>query len=136
MLIVRITNLRHFSVSTQLNHLMKLTRVNVVDNSVLGIKARKIGRPAKIIQVYKKTGIGLLGDKVLLAICGEKKKAIIVGVRQDQKLMKPRHDTNNVVLINEDGSPIGNRVTAPLPSFFRKEPRKYSKILSIASNIV
>ena len=44
----------------------KMTRVRVVDNSALG--NTPYHRPPRCIQVYNKTGVGRIGDKVLLAI--------------------------------------------------------------------
>ena len=55
-----------------------------------------------------------------------------------------RFDTNNVVLIEENGNPSGNRITAPLPNCIRpgllkdSNPKKadYTKLLAIATNWV
>ncbi|KZR99153.1 39S ribosomal protein L14, partial [Daphnia magna] len=57
------------------------------------------GRPPKCFHVYNKTGIGTIGDKVLVAIKGQKKKAVIVGVKQKQAPLVPKFDSNNIVLI-------------------------------------
>ncbi|CAG0920121.1 unnamed protein product, partial [Notodromas monacha] len=55
-------------------------------------------------------------DKVLVAIKGLKKKAIIVGCKgQWVKSHVPRFDTNNCVLVNDDMSPLGNRILVPIP---------------------
>ena len=43
-----------FSTSNQLAHIIKLTRLRVVDNSDLGKQAALVGRPAKCIHVYGK----------------------------------------------------------------------------------
>ena len=53
-----------------------------------------------------------------------------------------RFDSNNVVLIEENGNPSGTRITAPLPNMIRpilkrdSNPKKadYTKLLAIASN--
>jgi len=45
----------------------------------------------------------LTGDKVLVAIKGQKKKAVIVGVKQKQKAFIPKFDSNNIVLIEDNG---------------------------------
>ena len=91
---------------------------------------------------YKKNGtIGKLGDRVLVAILGQKKKGIIVGTKQKQRHAVPRYDTNNIVIIEENGNPSGNRITAPLPNIIRpilqkdSNPKKadYTKLFAIAT---
>ena len=119
-----------------LHELRKLSRVQVVDNSALGRAAAMTGRPPRIIHVYRKKGFATIGDKVLLAIKGEKKKAIVVGVKQKQSSGIPRFDSNNVVLIEENGSPTGTRVTAPVPSVLRGRGGRFTKLLSIATKFV
>ena len=52
----------------------------------------------------------------MVSIMGQKKKGIVVGVKQKQKHGVPRFDSNNIVLIEENGNPSGNRITAPLPN--------------------
>ena len=44
----------HYSTTNQLAHIIKLTRLRVVDNSDLGKQAALVGRPAKCIHVYGK----------------------------------------------------------------------------------
>lgn len=43
------------------------------------------------------------GDKVLVTIKGEMKKGILVGCHQDQPAFRPKFDSNNVVLIDDNG---------------------------------
>ena len=83
----------------------------------------------------KKNGtVGKLGDRVLVAVLGQKKKGIIVGMKQKQRhaipryctvlycnvlhctvlyctvqYAIPRYDSNNIVLIEDNGNPTGNR---------------------------
>ena len=38
------------------------------------------------------------------------------------KTFRPYFDKNNVVLLNDDGSPAGTRILAPVPSWF-KDPK-------------
>ncbi len=72
------------------------------------------------------------------------KKAIVVGVKRNQEHGIPRHDTNNVVLIDDNGTPIGTRITVPIPMVLRKILKEktiakgadYTKVLSIASKFV
>ena len=116
--------------------LRKMTRVRVVDNSAIGRAAQLSNKPAKVIHVYTKTSVGTLGDKVLVAIRGQKKQGFIVGVRQKQKPMVPRFDSNNIVLIEETGVPTGTRIRVPIPSMLRGKPGEFSKILAIASKFV
>ena len=91
----------------------------------------------RVINVYtkkhqgKKNGtVGKLGDRVLVAVLGQKKKGIIVGMKQKQRHAIPRYctyctalyctvlycthaipryDSNNIVLIEDNGNPTGNR---------------------------
>ncbi|KAL0178503.1 hypothetical protein M9458_027397, partial [Cirrhinus mrigala] len=85
-------------------------------------------RPPKVIHVYTKNGIGKVGDRVLLAIKGQKKKALIVGHKMPGARMTPRFDSNNVVLIEENGNPTGTRIKTPIPTHLRKMEGEYSKL--------
>ncbi|XP_065210977.1 large ribosomal subunit protein uL14m-like [Planococcus citri] len=138
------TAIRSFHTSNALNHIMKLTRLRVVDNSTIGKQAMAEGKPPYCIHVYNKTGIGTIGDVVLVAIKGEKKKGIIVGVVKTQKSNIPRFDTNNLVLIDHNGSPLGTRIHVPIPHILRTRLKEktfskgadYTKLLSIATRFV
>jgi len=129
----------------------KQSKMNVVDNSALGRKAMAEGRPPYIIQVYSRKhgrkshgAYGKLGDRVMVAILGQKKKGIIVGLKVKQKPNIPRYDSNNIVMIEENGNPTGNRITAPLPNCIRpilqkdSNPKKadYTKLFAIATKWV
>lgn len=114
--------------------IQKLTRVRVVDNSALG--NTPYHRPPKCIHMYNKTGVGKVGDKILLAIKGEKKKALIVGHKMPGSTMTPRFDSNNVVLIEDNGNPIGTRIKTPIPYTLRRREGEFSKVLAIARNFV
>nr|ALS04326.1 mitochondrial 39S ribosomal protein L14 [Acartia pacifica] len=129
----------------------KVSQMKIVDNSNLGRQATALERPAYIIQVYSKKhrgkphdAYGKLGDKVLLAVCGQKKKGIIVGLKAKQLHGVPRFDSNNVVLIEENGNPTGTRITAPIPNVVRthlksiSNPKKadFTKLLAITSTWV
>ncbi|XP_042302885.1 39S ribosomal protein L14, mitochondrial [Sceloporus undulatus] len=131
--IYRTTNHQNFSLSGACSAIQKMTRVRVVDNSALG--NTPYHRPPKCIHVYNKNGVGKVGDKILLAIKGEKKKALIVGHRMPGPCMTPRFDSNNVVLIEDNGNPVGTRIKTPIPSFLRKR-QEFSKVLAIAQNFV
>lgn len=111
-----------------------MTRVRVVDNSSLGITPYH--RPPRVIHIYNKNSVGKVGDKVLLAIKGQKKKAIIVGHKMPGHRMTPRFDSNNVVLIEDNGNPTGTRIKVPIPSSLRGMEGDYSKVLAIASSFV
>ena len=115
-----------------LSHIIKLTRVNVVDNSALGKPYKR--RPT-CIGLYRKKKVATIGDTVLLAVQGQKQKALVVGCRQCQKPNVPRFDANNVILIDYAGSPIGTRVKAPVPSFLRGR-KDTAKIVAIAKRFV
>ncbi|KAM4729501.1 large ribosomal subunit protein uL14m isoform 1-T3 [Anableps anableps] len=125
---------RHFSVSTAAAAVQKMTRVRVVDNSSLG--NTPYHRPPRVIHVYTKNGVGKVGDIVLLAIKGQKKKALIVGHKMPGERMTPRFDSNNVVLIEDNGNPTGTRIKVPIPTSLRQMEGDYSKVLAIASRFV
>ncbi|KAG8322237.1 39S ribosomal protein L14, mitochondrial [Homalodisca vitripennis] len=55
---------RGLHVSAPSRHIMKLTRLRVVDNSEIGMKAMAEGKPPKCIHVYNKTGIGTIGKSL------------------------------------------------------------------------
>lgn len=126
------------------NEIRKLARLRVVDNSELGKRAMAEGRPPRCIHVYNKRGIGLIGDKVLVAIKGEMKKGILVGLKQKQKPKIPKFDSNNLVLIDDNGTPLGTRIHVPIPTILRtilKEKTHakgadYTKVLAISSRFI
>jgi large subunit ribosomal protein L14 len=115
-----------------------------VDNSEIGKRAMMEGKPPKTIHVYNQKRIGFIGDKVMVAIKGQKKKGILVGMKQMQNSKVPRFDTNNVVLIDDNGTPLGTRIFVPIPTILRtilKEKTRakgadYTKLLAIASRFV
>jgi len=102
------------------------------------------GKPPKIIHVYNRECIGRIGDVVLVAIRGEMKKAIVVGVKKNQKTFVPRCDSNNIVLIEENGTPLGTRIHVPIPIILRKILKEktiskgpdYSKLLALATRFI
>lgn len=122
--------------TSMLEQVIKLTRFRVVDNSTIGRAAELAGKPAYCIHVYKKSGVGRLGDKVLVAIQGQKKRAYIVGLKQKQAPMVPRYDSNNIVLVEDNGTPTGTRIRAPVPSCLRGAKGDFSKILACATKFV
>ena len=129
----------------------KQTRVRVVDNSKIGLEAMAMGKPPMIIHVYSKRhhsrphgAYGKLGDIVKVAILGEVKKGIIVGMRQRQLAGIPKFDTNNIVLINDDGTPLGTKCTVPVPHMIKEVLKnktvykgpEYTKTLKIFNEYV
>lgn len=122
------------STTGSLGAIQKLTRVRVVDNSALGNTSYH--RPPRCIHVYNKNGVGKVGDRILLAIKGQKKKALIVGHRMPGPTMTPRFDSNNVVLIEDNGNPVGTRIKTPIPTSLRQREGEFSKVLAIAQNFV
>ncbi|XP_046582478.1 39S ribosomal protein L14, mitochondrial-like [Haliotis rubra] len=125
-----------FSTTACLHEIRKMARMRVVDNSTLGKAALASGKPPRVIHVYNKKEVATLGDKVLLAIKGQKRRAYVVGVKQKQRANVPRFDTNNVVLIEDNGAPIGTRIAVPVPSMLRGKSGDFTKILSIATRFV
>lgn len=134
---------RNFSTSNVTCEVQKQTRLRIVDNSEIGRQVMSEGKRPRIIHVYNKSGIGRLGDTVLVAIKGEKRKGILVGLKQKQDVKVPRFESNNLVLIDNTGNPLGTRITVPIPYILRtitksKTTRKidYTKLLAIATKFV
>ncbi|KAL2721535.1 hypothetical protein V1477_020355 [Vespula maculifrons] len=135
---------RSISTSAISNQIIKLTRLRVVDNSEIGKQAMLEGRPPRCIHVYNKVGVGYIGDKVLVAIKGEKKKGILVGLKQNQNPKVPKFDSNNIVLIDDNGTPLGTRIHVPIPHILRtllkekthSKGADYTKLLAIAPRFV
>ncbi|EEC18470.1 ribosomal protein L14, putative [Ixodes scapularis] len=127
----------HLSTSAVQCCLQKLSRLRVVDNSALGRQAMMDAKPPKIIHVYNKTGTATIGDKVLLAILGQKKQGYVVGCKHRKHVpLRPRFDTNNVVLLDDNGNPMGTRILVPLPSMLRGDKARFSKIIALCSRFV
>ncbi|XP_054014315.1 39S ribosomal protein L14, mitochondrial isoform X2 [Hylaeus anthracinus] len=135
---------RNISTSAICNRVIKLTRLRVVDNSEIGKKAMIQGKPPRCIHVYNKKGVGLIGDKVMVAIKGEKKKGILVGLKALQNPKVPKFDSNNLVLIDDNGTPLGTRIHVPIPHILRtilkekthSKGADYTKLLAIATKFV
>lgn len=163
---------RNISTSTPASQIIKLSRLRVVDNSEIGKKAMMEGRPPRCIHVYNKIGVGYIGetineryknyyyfiesnlskhcctnypgDRILVAIRGEKKKGILVGLKQQQAPKVPKFDTNNLVLIDDNGTPLGTRIQVPIPHILRTKMKEkthskgadYTKLIAIASRFV
>lgn len=135
---------RGFHTTNCLHEIRNLARLRVVDNSPIGKQAMAEGKPPKVINVYNRKRIGTIGDVVLMAIKGEKKKGILVGVVKTQKPNIPRFDSNNVVLIEHNGTPIGTRIHVPIPHILRTilkdkthaKSADYTKLLAIAPKFV
>lgn len=133
-----------FHTTNVCHEIRKLSRLRVVDNSEIGKRAMAEGKPPRVIHIYNKTSVGLIGDKVLVAIKGEKKKGILVGLKQKQRTKVPKFDSNNVVLVDDNGTPLGTRIHVPIPTILRTKMKEkshdkgadYTKILAIASRFV
>ena len=52
---------RTFHTSSVCGHIIKLTRLRVVDNSEIGKQAMAEGKPPKCIHIYNKKGVGTIG---------------------------------------------------------------------------
>uniref|UniRef100_A0A5S6QSI5 Large ribosomal subunit protein uL14m n=1 Tax=Trichuris muris TaxID=70415 RepID=A0A5S6QSI5_TRIMR len=101
------------------------TRFRAVDNSTTAKQAMLAGKPPYCLTVYRagrlgqKARRGRLGDKVLVAVKGEMRRAYIVGWKMHHKQIVhgvPRSDSNNIVLLNADGNPAGSKVLVPIPA--------------------
>lgn len=140
----RIVQFRNIHTSQIRNEIRKLTRLRVVDNSEIGKLAMAEGKPPKCIHIYNKEGVGRIGDRILVAIKGEKKKGILVGLKQKQRTKIPKYDSNNLVLIDDNGTPLGTRIHVPIPTILRtilkekthSKGADYTKLLAISSRLL
>ena len=93
-------------------------------------------RSPRIIHVYNKKGIGSIGDRILLAIKGQKQKAIVTNTKNyDRKAGLPNFDYNGCVLVDDQNTPLGARITVPIPSSLRGNPN-CAKLVAIATKFV
>uniref|UniRef100_A0A336MFP7 Large ribosomal subunit protein uL14m n=1 Tax=Culicoides sonorensis TaxID=179676 RepID=A0A336MFP7_CULSO len=142
--ICALASCHNFHTTSQNMEIRKLARLRVVDNSEIGKQAMTEGRPPRVIHVYNKKHVGMIGDKVMVAIKGQKKRGILVGLKQYQNPKIPKFDSNNIVLIDDNGTPLGNRIHVPIPMILRtilKERTQakgadYTKLLAIATKFV
>lgn len=129
---------RSFSTSNSLFQLRMGSRCRVVDNSAIGKQAMLEGRPPKLIQPCKNMDghkFALIGDKIKVAIMGQMKFAVVIGCKQRQKPLVPRFDSNNIVLLENNGNPTGTRILAPFPHCLRSNP-EFAKLVAIATKFV
>ena len=113
-----------------------MSRMKVVDDSKLARDGMAYKRAPKIIHVYNKKRIGTIGDRVLLAVKGQKQKAIIVGCKNyNRKDGIPNFDTNNCVLVDDQDTPLGSRITVPIPAKLRSHPN-CTKLVALATHFV
>lgn len=135
---------RSLHMTSVCQEIRKMARLRVVDNSEIGKMAMAEGNPPRCIHVYNKRGVGYIGDMVLVAIKGQMKKGILVGLKQDQRPKVPKFDSNNLVLIDDNGTPLGTRIHVPIPTILRTILKKkthnkgadYTKLLAIAGRYI
>lgn len=118
------------------------TKLKVIDNTsvkkALCIKTYK-GKTAKIgdkilISVKK---IKLKKNKNNTIIKGDLFKAFIVQTKYKNKNFINNYinfDQNSLILLNNQGDPLGTRLLSPIPIKFRQQ--KHFKIISIASTVL
>lgn len=125
-------------VGNALMQIRKLTQLNIVDNSKIGMQVKEAGKKVKVIHIYNKTKtpVGGLGDKVLVTILGQMKKGVVVGCKQIQRPFVPKFDRNNVVLIDNNNVPLGTRITAPLPNVLRQKGPLTARLMAIGTKFV
>ncbi|CAB4056846.1 RP-L14 [Lepeophtheirus salmonis] len=107
------------------------SRLRVIDDSELGRKAMAERKPPKVIQVQA-------------AFHKKKPPMAPLANWQKQNVGVPKFDSNNVVLIDRMGAPLGTRIHAPIPIILKQilkentiaKKADYTKILSIATRFV
>jgi len=137
------------------NAINRLSAVTIVDNSKYGV-GQHLSQP-KMVTSYRRRKaknlthkdakniflffllefrfhLGSVGDLILISVGAEFKRCLFVGQTKYNKTFKPYYDSNNVVVFNDDGSPSGTRILAPIPSWFR-DPKEIKKIEQQANKI-
>jgi hypothetical protein len=70
-----------FHTSPACSHVIKLTRLRVVDNSEIGKQAMAEGKPPKCIHIYNKKGVGTVGTyKISVKYCFQSSVTNVVTV--------------------------------------------------------
>uniref|UniRef100_A0A914BX24 Large ribosomal subunit protein uL14m n=2 Tax=Acrobeloides nanus TaxID=290746 RepID=A0A914BX24_9BILA len=124
-----------------------MTRLLVVDNSKEGKVAHEMGKPPKVIHVCKQgfrkkhMPKAMLGDKVVMTIQGEIRRGYIVGTNihvLNRQHGVPSTDTNNVILLDPEGNPLGNRILVPVPSVLlnKRNHAQFAKVIAIANKYI
>ena len=80
----------------------------------------------------------------MVAVKGQMKKGILVGLKQNQDRKVPKFDSNNIVLIDDTGTPLGTRIHVPIPHVLRtilkekthSKGADYTKLIAIATTFV
>jgi len=110
------------------NSVVRTSGLNIVDNSKFSANQQET--EPRFVSSYRKQrryNNGTVGDLVLVSVGAEFKRGLIVGMSKHHKTFRPYFDKNNVVLLNDDGSPAGTRILAPVPSWF-KDPKEIKRI--------
>ena len=84
------------------------------------------------------------GDRATITIKGKVLWGVVVGLKQMQRPFEACFDSNNIVITQRDGTPIGTRILVPIPFKIRKFANmpckshniEYSKIIAIATKFV
>ena len=78
--------------------------------------------------------LGSVGDVILITVGAEFRRALFVGQTKYHQTFKPFYESNNVIIFNDDGSPAGTRINAPIPSWFR-DPKQIKRIEQQAARV-
>lgn len=81
-------------------------------------------------------GVGTTGDIIRVAIRGQPKKAVLVGCKQRQRHGVPRFDSNNIVLLEDNGMPSATKIRVPIPNMLKAKGKEVAKILPNATKFV
>jgi large subunit ribosomal protein L14 len=110
--------------------------MQIVDDSTLAKEGMNHRRSPRVIHVYNRKGIANIGDRVLLAVKGQKQKAIVVGTKNyHRRDGRPNFDANNCVLVDDQNTPLGKRILVPIPSQLRGHPN-CAKLVAIATKFI
>ncbi|XP_066935632.1 large ribosomal subunit protein uL14m-like [Clytia hemisphaerica] len=112
-----------------------LTEFNAVDNSELGQTTKRYRKPY-LIGFYRKRRTADVGDVIKVAVKGRPCKAIVVNTRKRKLDMEPRYDNNNIVLVDDNLSPLGGKINGPMPTKLRKQKHRYPKVIAQMKNFV
>jgi ribosomal protein L14 len=111
-----------------------LTSFKFADNSDNAKRVTSLDKPY-CIGLPKGKKVAGFGEVVTIAHRGKVHKALVVSNRFPSKTL-PRYDHWYIALLNNNLEPAATRLTIPIPSQFRLQKKKYSKIIAIAKRFI
>lgn len=112
-----------------------LTRFRIVDNSEIG-KFEADTKPPFMIGRNPNNGRYKIGDVIAISFKHKVMKAMIVALKEHNRRTCPKYSDNCIILLDENKTPIGTRVTIPLPAVIKKRLPTHHKIHSMCKTFL